>query len=68
LEDLQQAYDDLIEQQKWLMAILSVIIEEQGGLVKIDQKTLEEYNVYGRVSVWRDPTDNSYMVAVGEIE
>lgn len=68
VDTLQEQYDSLLEQLKWTHAVLAIIVEEQGGLVKIDRSVLETYNLATSMDVWLDPSDNSVNIRVNPVE
>lgn len=66
VDDLQAQYDALLESQKWAHAILSILVEQEGGVVKIDKATLENYDLGGTVQVYEDAESDSYVIEVIE--
>ena len=62
--ELQAQHDTLQNNYRLLYGALAVILEEQGGLVKIDRETLENYDLNTQIQMWHDPSDDSWNVKV----
>jgi hypothetical protein len=70
LDELEQQtqYDDLLEQHRFVYACLAILVEEGGGLVKIDKTTLETYDLNTGIQMWQDAEDNSWNIKVIPVE
>lgn len=64
--DLQEEYDTLLEQHKMVYACLAILVEEGGGLVKIDRETLLGYDLGTGIRMWQDDEDDSWNIQVIE--
>lgn len=58
------AYDELVEQFKWVYALATILLEHQGGSVKITRELLESHTFATRVSVTKDELDDTFVVEV----
>lgn len=66
LNRVEAEYGALLEQLKWTHAMLSILIEEQGGLVEVSRAVLEGYELDGSIKVFEDPERDVYIIAVSQ--
>lgn len=62
--ELQEQYDTLLAQYKYVYASLAILVEEGGGLLKIDRETLEDYDLRTSIQMWPDENDASWNIQV----
>ena len=60
----QDDYDHLLEQLKWSHAIVSVLVEQEGGVVDISKTELDNYDLGGTVKVRETDDGLSYRIEV----
>lgn len=58
------AYDELFEQYKWTYGLLTILIEHQGGKVKVTDEVLQGHTFASRVSVTRNEEEGTYLIEV----
>jgi hypothetical protein len=63
-----EPYQELYEQYKWLHAIISILIENEGGAVEISREVLENYNLSGSLQVTADEARDLYTIEVVPME
>lgn len=61
-EDLHRDYDALLENLKWVHAIVSIMVELEGGSVVIPTEVLENYDLRGQVRVRKDEALSAYVI------
>lgn len=57
-------YQQVLDNLKWTHALLSILVEQEGGVVEIRQEVVEDYDLSGRVQVEFDPESLVYRVQV----
>lgn len=62
--ELQDEYGRLLQQLRWTHAMLSILIEEQGGVVTVSRKELENYELNGAIKVYEDVEGSHYIIEV----
>ena len=63
VEQLMEYNDQLFDRLKWMVAINTVLLQEAGGLVEIDQSVLESINVMAaRTEVTLDQERGVYII------
>lgn len=63
--ELENEYGSLLEQLKWTHSMLSILIEEQGGVITIPRETLATYDgSLSVVKVYEDLEGESYIIEV----
>ena len=60
----QDDYDHLLEQLKWSHAIVSVLVEQEGGVVDISKTVLDNYDLGGTVKVRETEDGLAYRIEV----
>lgn len=69
VERLEGEYARLLEQLTWTHTLLSILIEEEGGVVTISKNTLESYDFHGSsLNVYEDVESQNYIIEVTELE
>lgn len=58
----QEQYDALLDNLKWVHAIASILVEEQGGTWEVSRDTLVNYDLRGELRI-KDEMDH-YTVEV----
>lgn len=62
---LSDEYGRLLSQLAWTHSMLSILIEQEGGVVQIDKKTLEEYDgPAAAIKVYEDVEGATYIIEV----
>lgn len=59
-----EEYQTVLDNLKWSHALLSVLIEQDGGVVELAQHDVETYSLGGRIQVELDPEQAVYTVTV----
>lgn len=62
--ELQEEYGRLLSQLQWTHAMLSILVEEQGGVVQVSKAVLESYPLDGAVKVYEDVEGETYIIEV----
>lgn len=60
----EQAYDDLYQQYIYVYGILAILVEQEGGIIKIDRELLEDYDLTTPMTVRHEALDDTYVVEV----
>lgn len=63
-----EEYQELYQQYKWLHAIVSILIENEGGAVEITREVLENYDLSGSLQVAADEERDLYTIEVVPME
>lgn len=64
-QELETEYQRCLEQLRWTHTMLSLLIEEQGGVVTVSRKTLEEYDgPASHINVYEDIEGQTYIIEV----
>lgn len=58
------AYDQLLEQYKWTYGLLTILVDHQGGKVKVTDEVLQNHTFASRVSVTRNEAEGTYLIEV----
>jgi hypothetical protein len=61
-------YQELYQQYKWLHAIISILIENEGGAVEITREVLENYDLSGSLQIVPDEERDLYTIEVVPVE
>lgn len=60
----QQEYDALYQQYVYVYGVLGILVEQEGGLIKIDRETLESYNLNTPMQLRHNEEDDTYEIEV----
>jgi hypothetical protein len=61
---LQEQNEALLGQLKWYHAITSILVELEGGVVKLPKNVVEGYDLSGNVRIYEDAESLSYVVEI----
>lgn len=64
LVQLRQDYQALLDQLRWSHAIVSILVEQEGGLVRLDKEIVETYDLGGTIRVREDNEADQYVIEV----
>lgn len=68
-EALSFEYDRLLEQLKWTHGMLSILLEEQGGVVQVSKSIIENYDLNASaIKVYEDVESETYIIEVDVTE
>lgn len=56
-------YESVLDSLKWNHALLSILLENEGGLVEISQEVVENYDLRGTIQVEFDDARAVYRVS-----
>jgi hypothetical protein len=59
---LREQFDQAVYTLKWYHAIISILVEEEGGVVALDTETVEKYDLNGQIQITRDEARDQYLV------
>lgn len=63
LDQVRQERDDYLNQLRWTHTLLSIVLEEQGGIVELSKDEVDNYNFYAsEIKVYDN--DQTYGVAI----
>jgi hypothetical protein len=63
-EGLKFQYGSLLEQLKWTHAMLSILIEQQGGVVQVPKEVIENYGSESQIKVYEDIEGETYIIEI----
>lgn len=60
----EQAYEELRQQYMYVYGVLAILVELEGGVVKLDRELLNNYDLTTQMTISHDASDDTYTIEV----